>query len=222
MTNRELIDFINKDPTTYDYNIVTNNDYTNIQYIPFVNRFNNEQNIRYLTGRMILENNLDRDLVYEIVYNKIKEYSQSWTALGKFDDLKIIKAPDELTLLAYYNKIFIDAFSLDIRKQFNIIFDTNPYKEKINGKTRDMMTPTDYENMDVQQDATLFTTNELFNAQYNKIPFWEQALYKRNVDKDLDGLTGAGLTGGIESLSYKQFSRKDLDQGKVKIKPSDF
>lgn len=219
MTSRELIDFIKKDPNTYDYNIVSNNDYTTLQYIPFVNRFNSNQNIKYLTGRMILENHLDRDIVYDIVYNKIQEYSKSWTSLGKFDDLKIIEAPDEITLLSYYNKIFIDAFSSDIKKQFNIYHDTNPFREKINGKTRDMMMPTDYENMDVQQDASLFTTNELFNSQYNKIPFWERALYKRNVDKELDGLTGAGLTGGMTALSYQRFPKKDLEQGKVDIKP---
>lgn len=211
MENQDLVNLIKKDDSIFDYNVLSQLEYTNIPFIPFIKRFNSNKNIKYLTGRMILENNLQYDISYDIVNNKIKQYIQAWINLGKFDDLNLQDAPDDIILLDYYNKIFIDAFCLDIKKQFNIMFDTNPYKELINGKTREMMNPTDYENMDVQKSNDMFTTSELFNKEYNKIPWYEKAMYVRNVDTNpSDGFTGAGQTGSLTSLNYKDFPQNDM------------
>ncbi len=106
---------------------------------------------------------------YSFVMTKVEEFLLAWKQLGKFDKLKNHRGDDiasvsMASIVHAFNKEFVDTFSNKI-----IQYDDPTKVHSI----------TDPSGMFAQQTHTLLTTGK-------QIPFYERAIYKRLVDKNLD------------------------------------
>jgi len=130
-----------------------------------------ESNLDYLTNAIFDTADPLRNsgVEFTFVKNKVLQYINAWKALGKFDKLKnykneTIATVSLVSMIQSFDKEFVEAFANKI-----IAFD-DPTKVK---------SITDPSGMFAQQTRSVTTTSK-------RIPFYERALYKRLVDRNLD------------------------------------
>lgn len=156
---------------------------------------------------------------YEAIKNKVKIAVNEWVTQGKLDNPEETASfiSNEITLqLDYYNSLFISSFTnniVDIQGgQLNYEINNNPYKQEIlsNGKTIKIsdMIASDYENMNISNYENVYTSNGKFTQKYNKIKFYEKALYNKNIDMKDAGSLRNNISK--ENISFKRYDNKDL------------
>ncbi len=94
--------------------------------------------------------------------------------------------------LDYINHLFISYYRNKLLNGKTFIqheIDNNPYKHIYSYKiNNNKMHPIDmYNNIPFNNYNTKYTTNLQFSDNYNKIPYYEKALYKKNIDTTDNG-----------------------------------
>ncbi len=156
---------------------------------------------------------------YEEIKNKVIIAVDAWVKQGKLDNLEETASfiSNEITLqLDYYNNLFINSFVNNItnRNQLNYEINNNPYKQEIlyNGKNIKIsdMIASDYENMNVSTQGyeNVYTSNGNFTQKYNKIKFYEKALYSKNIDMKDAGSLRNNISK--ENLTFKKYNNSEL------------
>lgn len=158
---------------------------------------------------------------YKEVKNIVNIAINEWVKLGKLDKLEETASfiANDITLqLDYYNNLFINSFINNIVNkqggQLNYEINNNPYKQEIltNGKKIKIsdILASDYENINVstQGYTDLYTSNGNFTPKYNKVKFYEKALYTRNIDtKELGSLE---KNVSKMNMTYKRYNNNEL------------
>jgi hypothetical protein len=158
---------------------------------------------------------------YEEIKKIIQVEINEWVKHGKLDNIEEtagFSSDDVILQLDYCNNLFIKAFINEFvnkyggQLKYEII--NNPYKQEIlsNGKIIKIsdMIASDYENMNVSTQGyeNVHTSNGNFTSEYNKIPFYEKAIYVKNIDRKDVG----SLRNNISkvNISYKRYDNHEL------------
>lgn len=190
---------------------------TNINTLSLVDLFKSEINLNILTNQLYKNNYLPNN---SELYNKIKEstnkYINAWITLGKFDNVEIDNNNNDnriYILLRYYNKLFIDTFSIYITGNNYLEHEiaNNPYHHKYNInntiKTMDEFQADDYQYINGTNNNDKFTLNTHFTKAYNQIPYYEKCLYNKHYDRqDMGSLTNRSL----EKSNSKKYDNTEL------------
>lgn len=159
-------------------------------------KFKSDNNILNLSSLIKKEIRYDVDNEQLVIF--IKEYSNNWISLGKFDKFEKYYP----SLLDYYNKLFIQTFKNNIMEKLSKTeFEFNPFRDTINSKKMADFDVNDYRNMYVQ-------ANEEYNPMLNRsnaIPYYKKQIHHRHYDAtDIGGLYLSG--NDEEVMQYKRNS----------------
>jgi hypothetical protein len=172
-------------------NIISNNLYREV-YLP-----NNQQLYNNITK---IVNNPDNIKWIDNILNK-----------SKFDDINQYNLFEHLN---YLNKLFVDTFKNVITNYNTYEFEiaNNPYKHtytkngKNDNKISDMLS-TDYQHITFNNNNDKNNLNIHFNKNYNKIPYYESALYSKHMDfKD----NGSFRERKLDSYNPKRYNNSEL------------
>jgi hypothetical protein len=173
---------------------------------------NNKLNIsRQLYSEINLPNN---NKLFNDIQNKVSSYLESWINLGIFDNIEFenVKFSNINELIDYYNKLFVDTFREQI-VNYNLMeneINNNPYKHELNINNKNIkyenILSDDYQYINNNNYIKVFTNNR-FDERYNKVPYYESALYKRNYDRNEKGSLENHI---LETYNFKRYISDDL------------
>ena len=151
---------------------------------------------------------------FKELQDKVKIYVDEWVNLGKLDNIEETASfiSNEITLqLDYYNNLIINSFTSQ-ENQMDYEIENNPYKQTIlsNGKNIKIsdMIASDYENMNISGYENVYTSNGNFTQKYNKIKYYEKALYNKNIDMKDAGSFRNNISK--ENLQFKKYNNDEL------------
>lgn len=190
-----------------------------VKIITVKEQFKSDDNINKLShiiyNSLYLPNNEEK---YYHIKIKVSQFVNSWINLGKLDNLEEtanFTSHEPITLLNYYNKLFIDTFINEYTNfdMYNYEKINNPYKHTVKFDSE-----TDYKkNSDITIDnihnLNFINYNDKYNLtttlkqKYNQIPYYEKSLYKKNIDMTYtDGLN----IHELENKNSKIYNNDDL------------
>ncbi len=153
----------------------------------------------------------------------VKKYIDIWISTEKLDKLietNSFSINNKIEQLSFYNKLFIDTFKNVIVNydQYQFEINNNPYKHilsyKINSKIvkkkYNDLNSEDYQYLSFNNYNDKFNLNSQFNINYNKIPYYEKSLYKKNYDiVDIGSFRERKLVNN----NYRKYNNNELLNG---------
>lgn len=193
----------------------------NIKFKSVKELFQSDDNKYKLTQNLYREVYLpNNQKLFNQIKQKVDKYVSIWAESGKLDKLEetvgySINAPEEQ--LRYYNKLFIDTFKNVIVNYdtYNFEINNNPYKhileykindKQINKKISDLL-PNDFNYISFNNYNDQYNLNNNFKAKYNKIPYYERSIYRKNYDI-LD--MGSFRERKLDNNNYKRYNNNEL------------
>lgn len=132
----------------------------------FITLFKSVDNKDYLLDQIV--SRMDAKTINRTdLLTSVNKVINAWITLGKFDKVKNLKYINKITLLDYYNNMFIDVFK---QKYDSILIPDNLTQQ-----------PMDLNGKYVQQ-----TQIRDYTPFVRKTPFYERALYKRHHASDIE------------------------------------
>lgn len=193
----------------------------NIKFKSVKELFQSNENKYKLTQNLYREVYLpNNQKLFNDVKKKVDKYVNIWVNSGKLDRLEetvgySINAPEEQ--LRYYNKLFVDTFKNVIVNYDTLNFEinNNPYKhileykineKSVNKKISDLLA-NDFDYISFNNYNDQYNLNNNFKAKYNKIPYYERSIYRKNYDI-LD--MGSFRERKLDNNNYKRYNNKEL------------
>lgn len=143
------------------HNFITDPSPESITKSELISAITNPNNMELIADTIIRKNDIGLPIDRAGVINKAATYLTSWINLGRFDTIDVFVSFQ--LAVDYYNKQFVQEFA-------DTILPTDA------AKVQSVVNPN---GMYVQQTNTL-------TFKSKKIPFFERALYKRLVDKNME------------------------------------
>lgn len=169
--------------------------------IPSINKlFISNENIHLLTKILYRELYIyNNNKLYNELKQKVIMYTNKWvdpintggdSSLDKFITKSFHNHNEKLD---YINHLFINYYKnklSDGKSFYEHEILNNPYKKKYDYKIENTDNyPSEHLNASLSFNNynTKYTTNLQFSNKYNKIPYYEKSLYKKNIDKNDNG-----------------------------------
>ena len=155
--------------------------------------FTSNDNLNYLSRiiyrELYLPNNSEKFNQIKLDVNK---YAIEWSSSNEF--IKVLQIDNSLSdlneILRYINSLFIKKYKHILLPNSDFMtheINNNPYKHiynyKLTKKTNKDAMASDYDLISFNNYNDKYTTNYQFTKLYNKIPYYERALYVKNIDK---------------------------------------
>ena len=208
--NRFRPELFDKDERTYVYKRADGTPYGELT---LKGHMLSDENIDLITRMMILEVDMDGNLNYKQVREKVKGFMDSWNNLGKFDDERVLGEVIQHNInvaVDHINHMFIDTFKENFYQIDNYYEeDVNPFRVPKEGKLHKDMYVDDIRALNVQSLQKTTNIYNQFLVRDNKIPHW-QILNARHYDrKNNEGLNSSGFDR--ENLVFKSYGQKSME-----------